>query len=790
MTYVVAVRALCEFTARRGDLDLRFTPAPTAAEGIAGHGIVAARRASDYESEITLTGTHRSLSVRGRADGYDGVLNRLEEVKTYRGDLEAMPANHRVLHWAQALVYGHLLCQARGLRELQVALVYFDIASQKETVLTQLHDAASLEAFFVEQCERFIDWAMQEEAHRSARNAALSTLAFPHGEFRSGQRELAVSVYRAARDGRNLMAQAPTGIGKTLATIFPLLKACAADQIERIFFLTAKTPGRALALDAVEMLHASASASASAGASADTATSPLPLRTLELVARDKACEHPDKACHGDSCPLARGFYDRLDAARSTALTGHRLDRAAVRKAALAHDVCPYYLSQELVRWSDIVVGDYNYYYDSSALLYALTQINQWRVAVLVDEAHNLLDRARRMYTASLEQSAFRAARKSAPAALRKPLERLNREWNALNRAQTDAYEVHPDVPPRFLSAAQNLIGAVTEQLAEAPLSIDETQLRFYFDAMHFVSLAEQFGEHSVFDATLVPDRYVARQLGGLAAGAPKATRLAGSTTARPKAASTLCVRNVIPAPFLAPRYAAARTTVMFSGTLSPHHFYRDTLGLADETRWLDVEGPFRAEQLKVHVASHVSTRWRDRERSLVPIVDLIARQYAAQPGNYLGFLSSFDYLQRVETLMRERYPEVPVWAQEQGMDEAAREAFLARFRAMGRGVGFAVLGGAFSEGVDLVGEQLIGAFIATLGLPQMNDVNEQMRRTMEAKFGNGYDYMYLYPGLQKVVQAAGRVIRTEQDVGVVHLIDDRYRRPEVRRLLPRWWQVP
>jgi DNA excision repair protein ERCC-2 len=800
MTYVVAVRALCEFTARRGDLDLRFTPAPTASEGIAGHAIVAARRESGYEAEITLAGMHRSLSVRGRADGYDGVLNRLEEVKTYRGDLEAMPGNHRALHWAQALVYGHLLCQARGLRELHVALVYFDIASQKEAVLTQLHSAASLEAFFIEQCERFIDWAMQEEAHHSARNAALSVLAFPYGEFRSGQRELAVSVYRAARDGQNLMAQAPTGIGKTLATIFPLLKACAADQIERIFFLTAKTPGRALALDAIEMLHANANANASAAASTCGPTSPLPLRTLELVARDKACEHPDKACHGDSCPLARGFYDRLDDARSTALSEHRLDRAAVRKAALAHDVCPYYLSQELVRWSDIVVGDYNYYYDSSALLYALTQINQWRVAVLVDEAHNLLDRARRMYTASLEQSAFRAARKSAPAALRKPLERLNREWNALNRAQTDAYQVHPDVPPRFLSAAQNLIGAVTEQLAEAPLSIDEAQLRFYFDAMHFVSLAEQFGEHSVFDTTLTPDRYVARQVGGAEvvrreadsreAGLPKSAGLTGSPTSRPKTASTLCVRNVIPAPFLVPRYAAARTTVMFSGTFSPHHFYRDTLGLADETRWLDVDGPFHAEQLKVHVASHVSTRWRDRERSLVPIVDLIAQQYAAQPGNYLGFLSSFDYLQRVEALMRERYPQVPVWAQEQGMDEAAREAFLARFRAMGRGVGFAVLGGAFSEGVDLVGEQLIGAFIATLGLPQMNDVNEQMRRTMEAKFGNGYDYMYLYPGLQKVVQAAGRVIRTEQDVGVVHLIDDRYRRPEVRRLLPRWWQVP
>ncbi|MBT2793088.1 ATP-dependent DNA helicase [Paraburkholderia strydomiana] len=753
MSYVVAVRAMCEFTARRGDLDLRFTPAPTSLEGMAGHIMVAGRRASGYETEITLTGTHRNLTVRGRADGYDPVAHRLEEVKTYRGDLERMPDNHRTLHWAQALVYGHLLCRARGFAELTVGLVYFDIGSQKETLLTQTHTARELEIFFVEQCERFLDWSVQEEAHRVARDTALNALQFPHAQFRCGQRELAVSVYRAARNGKPLMAQAPTGIGKTLATIFPLLKACATDQIDRVFFLTAKTPGRALALDAIETLRRSAGS--------------LPLRTLELVARDKACEHPDKACNGESCPLARGFYDRLDAARSTALAGERLDRAAVREAALAHDVCPYYLGQELARWADVVVGDYNYYYDSSAMLYALTQINQWRIGVLVDEAHNLLDRARRMYTASLDQAALRLARKTAPPGLRKPLERLQREWNAVKRAQTASYQVYPDVPGKLLSAAQNLIGAVTDQLADAPLSIDETSLRFFFDAMHFVALAEQFGEHSIFDITLTTDRHAPRD----------------------KTSCTLCVRNVIPAPFLSPRYAAARTTVMFSGTLSPHHFYRDTLGLAQETQWLDVEGPFRAEQLQVHVAGNVSTRWRDRERSLDPIVDLIAKQYIAQPGNYLGFLSSFDYLQQVVALMRERHPGLPVWAQEPGMDEAARDAFLARFRSANQGIGFAVLGGAFSEGVDLVGQQLIGAFIATLGLPQMNEVNEQMRRTMDARFGNGYEYMYLYPGLQKVVQAAGRVIRTELDEGVVHLIDDRYRRPEVRRLLPRWWQV-
>ena len=756
MSYVVAVRTLCEFTAKRGDLDLRFTPAPTALEGIEGHAVVTSRRSAGYESELTLSGEYgdNQLTVRGRADGYDPARNRLEEIKTYRGQLDTMPQNHRALHWAQALVYGHLLCRARGLAQLNVALVYFDIGTRTETVLEQPYDAAALRQFFDQQCELFLTWASRESAHRGARDAALERLSFPHGAFRSGQRELAVATYRAARDGRALLAQAPTGIGKTLATLFPALKACGQGHADRIFFLTAKTPGRALALDAIDSLHRQADA--------------LPLRTLELIARDKACEHPDKSCHGESCPLARGFYDRLAQAREAALASRRLDRETVREAALAHDVCPYYLAQELARWCDVIVGDYNYFYDSSALLHALTRINQWRAIVLVDEAHNLLERGRKMYTASIEQAAFKAAGKRAPAVLKKSMQRLQREWNSLNRTQTNAYQTYTEVPARVLSAAQNLIGAVTDHLADALLSIDDEVLRVFFDAMHFVSLSEQFGAHSVFDV-----------------------RLAG-TSARggTKASSTLCVRNVIPAHFLAPRHAAAQATVLFSGTLTPEHFYRDMLGLPENAAFMSVEGPFRPQQLQVHIAAHVSTRWRDRERSLLPIADLMARQYTERPGNYLGFLSSFDYLKRIADLMRERHPGVPIWTQAPGMDEAARDAFLARFRGADRGIGLAVLGGAFSEGVDLVGEQLIGAFVATLGLPQVNDVNEAMRRAMDAKFGSGYDYVYLYPGLQKIVQAAGRVIRTETDVGVLHLIDDRYRRAEVRRLLPTWWDLP
>lgn len=764
MNYIVAARALCEFTARSGDLDLRFTPAPTASEGMAGHVTVAARRARGYEAEVALMGMHEGLTVRGRADGYAADENRLEEIKTYRGDLSAMPANHRALHWAQALVYGHLLCESRELATLTVSLVYFEIRTEKETLLTQEHTAASLKAFFTSQCERFLAWAQREAAHRLARNAALSALSFPYA-FREGQRDMAVAVYRAARDGTDLMVQAPTGIGKTLASLFPLLKACAEDRIDRIFFLTAKTPGRALALDTVTLLR---------DENAD-----LPLRVLELVARDKACEHPDKACHGDACPLARGFYDRLADARSTALSHGQLTRAVVRDAALAHDICPYYLSQELARWCDVVVGDYNYYFDGSALLYGMTQAYQWRVAILVDEAHNLVDRARSMYSAALDQTALRQVRAKAPGILKKPLDRLNRAWNAINRVQQEDYQVLETIPRPLLAAAQNLAEVASEHMAQAPLDVDPAALRFHFDVMQFASLAEGFGKHALFDVMLSP-----RERDHADDGARK------GAAHRPLEATTLTVRNVVPAPYLLTRFAAARTTVLFSGTLAPGQFYRDTLGLSEETAWLDVEGPFRAGQLRVEVVGHVSTRWRDRARSLLPIADLIAKQYAAQAGNYLAFFSSFDYLQQVVDAVMARHPDVPVWTQSPGMDEAARDAFLARFQPDSRGVGFAVLGGAFAEGVDLAGDRLIGAFVATLGLPQMNPVNEQMRALLERRFGNGYDYAYLFPGMQKVVQAAGRVIRTEQDRGVVFLIDDRYRRSEVRRLLPRWWHVP
>ncbi len=753
-TLVVAVRALCDFTAKQGDLDLRFTPAPSAIEGMLGHRIVAMRRPAHYQREVSLSGNYKDLHVRGRADGYDASAGQLEEVKTYSGKLEAMRENHRHRHWAQLKIYGHLLCQRDGLGNIKLALVYFNIATQDETLLVESFSAAELQLYFDSQCECYLAWGRQELAHRAARNRALVLLNFPHATFRPGQRELAEAVYKSASSARCLMLQAPTGIGKTMGSIFPLLKACATQALDKVFFLAAKTPGRQLALNAFALVK--------------LAEPDLPLRVLELVSKGKACVYPDKACHGDSCPLAKGFYDRLPAARAAAVAqasvdSGLLDRNAVRALALAYEVCPYYFSQDLLHWSDVVVGDYNYYFDVNAMLYAQTQANQWRVSVLVDEAHNLVERARKMYTAELDSAQMDEARLAAPPAIRTVLDRLRRSWLKLHQDQTESYQVYEKVPPDFGGALQQTSSAILEYVTEEPLALHPSVQSFFFAILHFSRMADVLGAHSLFDITLAQDP----GQGG----------------------AVLCLRNIVPAPFLTSRFAAAHSVALFSATLGPANYYSDLLGVPEDTAWLDVDSPFSSEQLTVCLVNDVSTRFQHRRDSLMPITDLIAQQYSEAPGNYLCFVSSFEYLGQLLDLFRVRNTAIPAWGQTPGMDENARQGFLDRFTLESSGIGFAVLGGAFAEGIDLPGKRLIGAFIATLGLPQINPVNEQIRLRMDAIFGSGYDYTYLYPGLQKVVQAAGRVIRNQSDRGVVYLIDDRYPAARVRQLLPPWWQV-
>ncbi|MBI3348668.1 MAG: ATP-dependent DNA helicase [Burkholderiales bacterium] len=768
-TYTVSVRSLCEFTAKRGSLDRRFTPSATALEGQAGQMAVLARRSPGYETELPLEGRYGQLRVRGRADGYEADVNRLEEIKTIRGPVELIPENRRALHWAQLETYGALIAADRGLAELELALVYVDADTQNETVLRDKATAAALQAAFEARCLQFEAWAAQEAEHRTARDAGLGTLPFPLGELRPGQRLLAEAVYRAATNGRCLLAQAPTGIGKTLGTLYPLLRAMPGQQLDKIGYMTCKGTGRITALEALHALREAAPTQA--------------LRVLTLVAKEQACEHPTKACHGDACPLAHGFYDKLPAARAEAVQLGWLDAGAQRRVALQHGVCPYYLGQELLRWADVVVGDVHHAFDPYGQLYGLAQAQGWKLALLVDEAHNLIDRTRDMYSASLSLARVRGAVANAPVSLRAPLRGLAKELAALGRAQTVDYQPLPAVPEALAEALQRVIVALGEYVQNHPLEVGP-MLEFYFEVLGLQRLLDRLDTHSLCDL-----QRRASATRPVAAAPANLSLLDDGHEDDGSGDLLLSVRNIVPGHFLKERFEGLSSVTLFSATLGPPDYPRHLLGLPDDTAWIDVPAPFPPEHLTVQIAHRLSTRYEHRHASLDALVELIATQFGQHPGNYLAFFSSFDYLDQAAARLALRHPDVPQWSQSRAMGDGARRAFLDRFVADGHGIGFAVLGGAFAEGVDLPGTRLIGAFIATLGLPPVSPLQDQVRERLDAMFGADHGYADLVPGMQKIVQAAGRVLRSADDRGWVWLLDKRYARHDVRALLPTWWQI-
>ncbi|MEO6408418.1 MAG: helicase C-terminal domain-containing protein, partial [Burkholderiaceae bacterium] len=370
---------------------------------------------------------------------------------------------------------------------------------------------------------------------------------------------------------------------------------------------------------------------------------------------------------------------------------------------------------------------------------------------------------------------------------------IGRLLNAARRsvaAQRTDYAAHTEVPAPLRDALQALNAALADHFETLTPAAGPpgALLGFYFEALRFQRAVERLDTHSIFD--IERDARPRLDAGTAAGNAAQRSILddANDPTA-PIADAIFSIRNVVPAVFLRPRFAACHSTVLFSATLGPPAYARDLLGLPDDTAWIDLPPAFAAEQLDVRIADRVSTRFAHRQASLDAVVDLVARQFARQPGNYLAFFSSFDYLEQAAARLAQRAPELPQWRQARAMDEPARRDFLQRFASGGRGVGFAVLGGAFAEGIDLPGTRLIGAFVATLGLPPPGPIQTQFRARLDALFGAGHGYADLVPGVQKVVQAAGRVIRGPDDRGTLWLMDERYRHPGIARLLPAWWRI-
>ena len=813
----LAVRQLVEFLLQTGDIDSRFAGFDRANEGARIHRKLQKQAGEGYQPEVFLSGSREvdgiRCTVEGRADGiFTDSEGRtvIDEIKTTGVPSGEISAELNFCHWAQGMVYASLYAAQQDLPEAAVRLTYYQIDDDKIFYFTRYFSRDELEDFFLGLLRQYAPWARRQLDWDAARAASLQAMRFPYASYRPGQRALAGEVYRACKTGRDagkggfrLFCQAPTGTGKTMSALFPSLKAMGEGTGEKLFYFTARTTARAAAEDAVVLLR--------------QANPGLVFRSVTLTAKEKVCLAKNEAgrpvCMPEACPYARGYYDRRKEALAALLDGGgQLDRPAIEAAARQFTVCPFELGLDLSDWADLVIGDYNYLFDPTVHLRRFFELaGDW--IFLIDEAHNLPDRAREMYSASFAKSSITEAKRAllrGKNALKGHLLRADRELLVLRRAvealaprrRTEAgpesvpaseppqaeqlgfFDQPPaakktapspalpeplyaqdgtvffrELPPAVVRPLYSLLPPLQDWLEHNPDDpAHEQLLDLYFSLHDLLRTADRYDEHSVTQLT--------------ARGSELTIRL-------------LCLD---PSAFVDESLACGRTSVLFSATLIPPAYYKKVLGCGG-ARAVALESPFPPGNLGLYCLPGISTRYRHREASVGPISDALAALAQSKVGNYLAFFPSYAYLRQVWADFTARYPGIRTIAQESGLDEAGRAAFLARFAPDPAEtlLGFGVLGGVFGEGVDLVGSRLIGCAIVGVGLPQVSPRQEMLRRYFDDKDGCGFDYAYRFPGMNKVLQAAGRVIRTEQDRGVVLLLDDRFAQEGYRRLFPRHW---
>ena len=805
----VQVRELVEFALRRGDLGggRDFVGPNRALAGTRGHQRLQRSRPAGYQKEVRLSyeveTAEFTMRIQGRIDGLltteQGVL--LEEIKTVQDgwDYTADP-----LHWAQAKLYGFIYSSENALGQITIQLSYLDLDSGEMTEFRNTFAITELSAFFEETTGIYLDWLRAHCHWCRERDESIRLVAFPFARYRPGQRQLAVAAYRALARGGRLFLEAPTGIGKTISVLFPAVKALGEGKLERIFYLTARTVGRAVAEKAC----------------ADLRQAGLRLRTLTLTAKEKVCVQEGRPCDPLTCPFARGYYDRRRPAMRAALEREEITRPVLEAVSREHQVCPFELSLDLSSWVDVIVCDYNYVFDPKVYLRRHFAEEAGDYAFLVDEAHNLVDRAREMFSADLEtqeiQEVRRALKQAVPrcakaltrltSALRKlagtttrlsdPSTELNLfptetpgkngplspsegerekhrqvsgEARAMERVAFRGGELSSACPPLTTrDFPADLLDPLDDALKQTETWLARNQaaefreslLELYFRLHSFRRTAELYDERYV--TIIESDRSVRVRL--------------------------FCLD---PAFLLRQALARGKAAVFFSATLTPIDYYRALLGGSHEDPLLRLPSPFPPEHLAVLVQDRIRTHLKARAGSLPDVVQAIASLVEGRPGNYLVYLPSYQYLTAVQEQFHALHPVVPILVQRPGMSEPDREAFLAAF-AVEHGetlVGFAVMGGVFGEGIDLVGDRLIGAVIVGVGLPQLCVERDLIRDYFQAQTGAGFDYAYTFPGMNRVLQAIGRVIRSETDRGVVLLVDARFSEQRYRRLFPAWWET-
>lgn len=770
----ISVRSLVEFILRSGSIDNRKGAAPdnAMAEGGRIHRMIQRRMGSDYQAEVVMRYSWSTpaydLVVEGRADGViNGDVVTIDEIKgTYR-DLEKMKEPVDV-HLAQAKCYASMYAREHDSAQMKVRMTYCNMETEELRYFVNTYQRAELDEWFEALLTEYKKWADFTNEWQEQRTASIRQLAFPFS-YREGQKELATYVYRSIVHKRKLFIEAPTGVGKTLSTVFPAVKAIGEGKAERIFYLTAKTITRTVADNTFQLLR----------------ERQLRFKTVILTAKEKICFMEETECNPGACPYADGHYDRInDAIYDLLLHEDHYNREKVEEYARKYKVCPFEMSLDMSLFSDGIICDYNYVFDPHVYLKRFfAEGVQGQYIFLIDEAHNLVDRGREMYSASLVKKDFLALKKIVreyDGKMEHQLDKCSRELLPLKRECEDCRIVGSIEP--FVQAVERLYETMEKYLEEHDESpVREDVLDFFFEISHFLLIYDGLDENYVIYTELEEDDSFMVKL--------------------------FCVN---PSVNLKECMQRARSTVLFSATLLPIQYYKSLLGGEKEDFEVYAKSTFNPKKKALYIGSDVTSKYSRRSpKEYYNIAYYLREITRMRYGNYLIFFPSHSFLQSVFEVYEENFldPETEECIiQEDIMSEEDREQFLSRFEGNRNCeledmihmdieveeekslLGFCVMGGIFSEGIDLKNDSLIGAVIVGTGLPQVCNEREILKSYFDAAGKNGFDYAYRYPGMNKVLQAAGRVIRTSEDVGIVALLDDRFLNGAYQQLFPREWE--
>lgn len=751
----VSVRNLVEFLLRSGDIDSSFFRVNRAVEGTRIHKKIQKAQKEDYRPEVTLKYNVEYeefiLSVEGRADGIiEGNSDvMVDEIKSTLTPLEAIDENYSEVHWAQAKCYAYIYASLNSIEQINVRLTYCHLDTEEIKYLIKPFNISQLKEFFEELIHSYYNWAKLLYHWQSDRDMSIKNMRFPFEVYRKGQRELAVAVYKTITSGKNIFVKAPTGTGKTISTLFPAIKAIGEGNTSKIFYLTAKTITRSVAEEAFSIMRAKG----------------LKFKAVTLTAKEKICIKEKSSCNPIDCEFAKGHFDRInDAIMDILINADELKRETIELYSKKHRVCPFEYSLDLTLWSDAVICDYNYVFDPRVYLKRFFTEKGGDFTFLVDEAHNLIDRAREMYSAEIYKKPVLEMKKKMKDVSPKisiVLGKLNTFMlNKKKLCNDKGFYMSTEGDKEIYSILRKFVSECEEHLAKNEnTKMGDELLELYFNALIFIKICELYDERYV--------TYVEKQNDDV----------------------TIKLFCLDPSYLLSEALKKGKSAAFFSATLIPLEYYRGILGGGVEDYTMSIESPFSVDNRKLMVADKISTRYINREKSYKEIVEAIRNTTYCKCGNYLVFFPSYQYMNTVYDIFRSEYPEVKVHVQSTSMTEEEREEFLELFipEPPETTIGFCVMGGIFSEGIDLKSDRLIGTVIVGVGLPQVCVEREIIRDYFHEKKGQGFEYAYMFPGMNKVMQAAGRVIRSEADKGVILLIDERFTNRSYLNLFPKEW---